>query len=96
LEYCETLSHNAVKEILKKRVKATSEKDMVHRRDQCRLLAQMVRLLWLYSLPLDARFPVGCFDERPCFLISHTLSALALKAGSISKEHYECESRVEG
>jgi hypothetical protein len=49
----------------------------------------MERLLWLYSLPLDARFPVVCFDERPCFLIGNTVTALALKAGSVLKEHYE-------
>ena len=49
----------------------------------------MERLLWLYSLPLDSRFPVICFDERPCFLIGNTVSALAKKAGSPLKEHYE-------
>jgi hypothetical protein len=49
----------------------------------------MERLLWLYSLPLDSRFPVVCFDERPCFLIGNTVAALALKAGSPLKEHYE-------
>lgn len=54
-------------------------------------LAQMERLLWLYSLPLDARFPVVCFDERPCFLIGNTASALEMKAGSPLKEHYEYE-----
>ncbi len=54
-------------------------------------IAQMERLLWLYSLPLDARFPVVCFDERPCFLIGHTVPALALTAGSVCKEHYEYE-----
>jgi hypothetical protein len=52
-------------------------------------LAQMERLLWLYSLPLDPRFPVVCFDERPCFLIGDTVTALAMKAGSVRKEHYE-------
>jgi hypothetical protein len=49
----------------------------------------MERLLWLYSLPVDARFPVVCFDERPCFLIGNTVAALAMKAGSPRKEHYE-------
>jgi hypothetical protein len=49
----------------------------------------MERLLWLYSLPLDSRFPVVGFDERPCFLIGNTVTALALKAGSPRKEHYE-------
>jgi hypothetical protein len=52
-------------------------------------LAQMERLLWLYSLPLNPRFPVMCFDERPCFLISDTVAALAMKAGQLRKEHYE-------
>jgi len=52
-------------------------------------IAQMERLLWLYSLPLDTRFPVVCFDERPCFLIGDTVTALALEAGSVLKEHYE-------
>lgn len=51
----------------------------------------MERLLWLYSLPYDARFPVVCFDERPCFLIGNTVSGLALKAGKLGKEHYEYE-----
>jgi hypothetical protein len=54
-------------------------------------LAQMERLLWLYALPLDSRFPVVCFDERPCFLIGDTVSALAMKAGSVRREHYEYE-----
>ena len=49
----------------------------------------MEHLLWLYALPLDARFPVICFDERPCFLIGDTVSGLAMKAGQVSKEHYE-------
>jgi len=49
----------------------------------------MERLLWLYALPVDPRFPVVCFDERPCFLVGNTVSALALKAGSVLKEHYE-------
>jgi DDE superfamily endonuclease len=52
-------------------------------------LAQMERLLWLYSLPLDARFPVVCFDERPCFLIGERVAALEMKAGAPHKEHYE-------
>lgn len=52
-------------------------------------LAQMERLLWLYALPFDARFPVVCFDERPCFLIGERVAALALKAGAARREHYE-------
>ncbi len=51
----------------------------------------MERLLWLYSLPLVSRCPVVCFDERPCFLIGNTVASLALKAGSVVREHYEYE-----
>lgn len=54
-------------------------------------LAQMERLLWLYSLPLDERYPVICFDERPCFLIGDTVAALEMKAGAARREHYEYE-----
>lgn len=49
----------------------------------------MERLLWLYALPLDARFPVVCFDERPCFLIGERVAALEMKAGVVRREHYE-------
>ena len=51
----------------------------------------MERLLWLYSLPVDAGFPVVCFDERHCFLLGETVAALALKAGAARREHYEYE-----
>jgi hypothetical protein len=40
-------------------------------------------------LPLNAGFPVVCFDERPCFLIGNTVPSLALKAGRVGREHYE-------
>lgn len=51
----------------------------------------MERLLWLYSLPLDERYPVVCFDERPCFLLGDTVAALAMRAGAARREHYEYE-----
>jgi hypothetical protein len=51
------------------------------------------RLLRLYSLPSDDRFPVVCFDERPCFLLGDTVAASAMKAGAARREHYEYEKR---
>ena len=48
----------------------------------------MERLLWLYAQPYDPRFPVVCFDERPCFLIGEALAPLPLQAGQVTKEHY--------
>ena len=51
----------------------------------------MERILWLYSLPYDAKFPVVCFDERPCFLIGEEVEPLAMQSGQVRKEHYAYE-----
>ena len=47
--------------------------------------------MWLYSLPYDWRFPVLCYDERPCFLIGELVKGLQLKAGQPVREHYAYE-----
>ncbi len=54
-------------------------------------LARMERLLWLYEQPLDSRFPVVCFDERPCFLIGEAVAAQAMQSGKVRREHYAFE-----
>jgi hypothetical protein len=54
-------------------------------------LARMEQLLWLYQQPLDARFPVVCFDERPCFLIGESVAAQAMQSGKVRREHYAFE-----
>lgn len=51
----------------------------------------MERLLWLYALPYDPKYPVICFDERPCFLIGDKIEPLALQGGQVRKEHYAYE-----
>jgi transposase len=56
-----------------------------------RFLARMEHLLALYALPYDSRYPVVCFDERPCFLIGDRLEPLALQSGKVRKEHYAYE-----
>ena len=48
----------------------------------------MERVLWLYALPYDPLYPVGCFDERPCFLIGEEVAPLDAKPGQVAKEHY--------
>lgn len=48
----------------------------------------MERVLWLYSLPHDAAYPVVCFDERPCFLIGEEVAPLNAKPGQVAREHY--------
>jgi DDE superfamily endonuclease len=51
-------------------------------------LARLEQLLYLYALPYDERYPVVCFDERPCFLIGERVEGLAMKAGQVAREHY--------
>ena len=38
----------------------------------------MERILWPYALPYDPRYPVICFDERPCFLIGEEIDPLPI------------------
>lgn len=54
-------------------------------------MAHMEKILWLYALPYDPRYPVICFDERPCFLIGDIVPPLALQPGQVRKEHYAYE-----
>lgn len=51
----------------------------------------MERILALYALPYDPRYPVICYDERPCFLIGDTLVPVPMQPGKVRKQHYEYE-----
>ena len=51
-------------------------------------LARMEQILHLYALPYEARYPVVCFDERPCFLIGEAVEGLQMKAGKVARQHY--------
>jgi transposase len=54
-------------------------------------IARMEAILALYVLPYDAKRPVLCFDERPCFLIGEAVTGFAMKSGTVKKEHYAYE-----
>jgi DDE superfamily endonuclease len=49
----------------------------------------MEDVLQQYQLPYDARQPVLCFDERPCFLIEEVGGILPLSPGKAKRYHYE-------
>lgn len=49
----------------------------------------MENILRLYRLAYDERFPVVCFDERPCFLIGDVIKGFDLKPEQVRKQHYE-------
>lgn len=51
----------------------------------------MEQILWLYSQPFDPRFPVVCFDERPCFLIGDMVASLGMQKGKVARQHYAYE-----
>jgi DDE superfamily endonuclease len=56
-----------------------------------RFIAQMEQILWLYAQPYDPRYPVVCFDERPCFLIGETVDPMPMQTGEVRREHYTYE-----
>lgn len=51
----------------------------------------MENILGLYDLAYDAKFPVLCFDERPCFLIADIKTPIGMKEGKVEKVHYSYE-----
>ena len=92
LGYCEHISHTEVgldpkKNELKPHLKRTW---CIGKLDS-RFLARMEELLWLYALPYDPKYPVVCFDERPCFLIGDRIEPIAMQTGKVRKEHYAYE-----
>lgn len=51
----------------------------------------MERVLDVYARPYDAKRPVLCFDERPCFLIGDVLCPVPVEPGKVAKEDYMYE-----
>jgi hypothetical protein len=49
----------------------------------------MEDVLHQYHLPYDARHPLLCFDERPCFLIGDVGGILPMSPGKAKRYHYE-------
>lgn len=47
----------------------------------------MEKVLWLYALSYDERYPVVCFDERPCFLIGNEIEPISMQTGKVLREH---------
>ena len=56
-------------------------------------ISRMERILWLYTLAYDERFPTVCYDERPCFLIDEVVKGLEMKSGAVAREHYAYEKK---
>jgi hypothetical protein len=54
-------------------------------------IAKMEQILNLYAQSYDEKYPVVCFDERPCFLINDTIEPISMESGKVKKEHYAYE-----
>ena len=52
-------------------------------------LWHMEDVLHLYGQPYDPRWPLLCFDERPCFLIEEKGLILPISPGKAKRHHYE-------
>lgn len=51
-------------------------------------VAQMEKVLDRYEKGYDEKFPVLCFDERPCQLIGDVLVPLPVEPGKSLREDY--------
>ena len=49
----------------------------------------MERVLSIYSRPYDPEYPVVCFDERPCQLLSHLAEPIAPSPGRNQRIDYQ-------
>ena len=49
----------------------------------------MEEVLYQYHLPYDVRYPLICFDVRPCFLIDDVGGILPMSPGKAKRYHYE-------
>lgn len=51
----------------------------------------MEKVLDVYERPFDPKYPVVCFDERPCQLLNDVLLPLPMKPGKVQKQDYHYE-----
>jgi len=51
-------------------------------------LWHMEQVLDIYERPYDPRFPVVCFDERPCQLLNDVLMPIPMKPGRVQRQDY--------
>jgi transposase len=92
LGFVESISHNAVKQILKKnKLKPHLKKQWCIGAITAEYLARMEDLLHLYSLAYDEKRPVICFDELPAQLLGDVVEPLPMKAGKAERFDYEYE-----
>ena len=51
----------------------------------------MEQVLDIYERPYNLDYPIVCFDERPCQLLSDVLMPIPMKPGRVERQDYEYE-----
>ncbi len=49
----------------------------------------MEQVLDIYERPYDPKYPVVCFDERPCQLLGEVIMPIPMKPGRVQRQDYE-------
>ena len=90
MEYVESISHETVRAVLKKRVKAVEEERLGDPPSQSGdFVANMEKVLEVYKRPYDEKRPVVCMDESPKQLIGEAKTPIPAKPGCEEKYDYE-------
>ncbi|WP_246495937.1 IS630 family transposase [Methanocalculus chunghsingensis] len=91
LEYVDTISHEAVRQVLKKNeLKPWRNQAWVIPPNQnINFVAQMERVLDVHKRPFDPQHPVVCMDESPKQLIPETRDSIPCTPGYPARHDYE-------
>jgi transposase len=94
LGFTESISHAQVGHILEiNDLKPWQHKQWCISKVTSEFLWLMEKILDLYEQPYDPKCPLICFDERPCQLIDHILTPLAMEPGKPKREDSEYERK---
>jgi transposase len=89
LEYVEAISHESIRQILKKNeMKPWQVKEWVIPEASAEFVCQMEEVLEVYARPYNEQHPVVCFDESPQQLVSEVRQSYTDEKG-IRYEDYE-------
>ena len=91
LEYIDSISHETVRNTLKKNALKPWKKVgwLIPPEQNGDFVANMENVLDVYRRPYDEKRPVVCMDESPKQLIGETKTSIEAKPGSVEKYDYE-------
>jgi hypothetical protein len=89
LNYIDSISHETVRRILKKRDQALATRWVIPPEQNGSFVANMEMVLDVYKRPFDPLHPIICMDESPKQLISETRNPIPASPGRSAKYDYE-------